>query len=105
MQAPATLDDIENDVFCTVSHNVQLKLRWIGDKVSLEFLCVPGAWRGKGLAGAALTRICELADLAHWALILEPSDGFGSDRARLVAWYWRHGFVPLADGWMFRAAR
>ena len=111
LSAPITLETIENAVFRDVSHNVQLQLRWDGDTVLLEFLYVPQQYRGAGLAEAALERICELTDLMGWNLRLQPSDGFGSNKARLVRWYARHGFIP--DGqpswvseidWMTRAA-
>ena len=105
MRTPTTLEDIANDVFCSVSHNVQLKLRWIDERASVELIYVPGAYRERGLADAALARICALADLAGWPLILEPSDGFGSDRGRLVRWYFRHGFAPMDGRWMLRSPR
>lgn len=111
-RVPVSLDDIEADVFRTVSDRVQLRLRWLGDDVLLEFLYVPGAYRGQGLADAALERVCELVDLAGWAMRLQPSDGFGSDLGRLCRWYYRHGFVPVGDPrfvseiqWMERPTR
>ncbi len=110
MQVPDTLEGIVADVAATVSPHVQLLLRWKGDKVLLEFLHVPGTYRGQGLADEALNRICTLADLAGWAILLQPSDGFGATLGRLVRWYHRHGFIPTGDpryvseiAWMLRA--
>lgn len=109
---PLTLHAVESEVFTGVSRHVQIQLRWLGDDVLVEFLFVPGAYRGQGLAEAVLSRLCELADTAGWAMRLQPSDGFGSDLGRLTRWYYRHGFVPEGSPamvsdikWMRRPSR
>lgn len=107
-----SLKSVIDEVFCAVSHHVTVEMRWRGDDVLLAHLAVDGAHRGAGLAGAALARICAIADAEGWTLVLQPSDGFGSHKGRLARWYYRHGFIPEGQPefvsqirWMRRAPR
>lgn len=109
---PRTLDDLRAAVHSEVDPRIQLCLRWHGEQVILDLIQVVYPLRGRGLARAALTLLCELTDRAGWELSLQPSPALGSDPARLAAWYHEHGFrfdgppLPLGQlGWMTRPVR
>lgn len=66
------------------------------DLLELRYLRVSTGHRGDGHATRVLTRLYAEADARGLVLACTPTDEFGADRARLEAFYRRHGFA-LAD--------
>lgn len=61
--------------------------------ISLHKIIVPETTRSKGVGSKAMEEIIDYADAANKTLILTPSSDFGGNKARLVDFYKRHGFV------------
>lgn len=66
------------------------------DFLELRYIRVPVGSRGQGHGTRSLGRLCEEADRHGLVLVCTPTDEYGADRARLEAWYRRHGFTPGA---------
>ncbi|MDX3020072.1 DUF6283 family protein [Streptomyces acidiscabies] len=69
-----------------------------GTVLELGLLRVSIGHRGQGHAARVLARICAEADARELTVVCTPTDEFGADRARLEAFYRRHGFAPAAPG-------
>ncbi|GAA2401241.1 hypothetical protein GCM10010191_05630 [Actinomadura vinacea] len=76
--------------------HVELYLAWSGpaEPIVLHLIRTRPAYRGRGLAEAALLDVMALADRLRVPLRLtaEPIAGDDTDPPRLIAWYRRHGF-------------
>jgi GNAT superfamily N-acetyltransferase len=85
-----TLQDVESRIR---SHGVDLYLSERGDTIILPKIIVPEARRNKGHGTKALEDIIEHADRNGQKVALTPTGDFGGDKARLVDFYKRFGFV------------
>lgn len=79
---------------------VELYAVWTGpgEPIRLKLIRTLPAYRGRGLAEAALTDVLALADALHLPvqLTVEPIAGdAATDESRLALWYRRHGFSPV----------
>ncbi|MEV8546984.1 GNAT family N-acetyltransferase [Streptomyces sp. NPDC051572] len=67
-----------------------------GTVLELGLLRVAVGFRGRGHAARVLARLCAEADARELTVVCTPTDEYGADRARLEAFYRRHGFTPVA---------
>jgi N-acetylglutamate synthase-like GNAT family acetyltransferase len=63
--------------------------------LELRYLRVSIAHRGDDHATRVLARLCAEADARGLVLACTPTDESGAGRARLEAFYRRHGFAPV----------
>lgn len=64
-----------------------------GDTITVSKIVVPETMRGQGAGTQAMRRLVDYADATGKHVVLTPSADFGGDRARLVDFYKRFGFV------------
>ncbi len=62
------------------------------DTVVLNAIRVPEMHRDMGHGEWALSELCRLADENGVRLALSPTGEWGANKAKLTAWYKRHGF-------------
>lgn len=75
--------------------------RMDGDAWFINRVLVDEQHRGKGVGGGILRRLLTLLfNRGRASEVIVTPDGYGSDPARLVAFYERNGFRKLADGAM-----
>lgn len=86
------MDDVDVDASGNVIYTI--------DRIS-----TPSEKRGKGSASKALSEITSAADKAGLTIQLEPTvmkslvgDGASLDKAQLIEWYKKNGFVPRFEG-------
>lgn len=84
------------------------EVRAIADLVSHEGMWVitrinvPAEYRGKGYGTQLLRRICADADREGATLTLTIHASGALEHAALEAWYTRHGFKVMPEGWLER---
>jgi GNAT superfamily N-acetyltransferase len=75
------------------------------DDISFDYLGVPPEARGQGIADAAIALVGEHADAEDLTVWMQPDNAFGADMRRLIPWYSRHGYVPVAGAEPFTMRR
>lgn len=71
--------------------DIKLDLYRANGKINLSRIVVPE--RSKGVGSAVMRRITEIADRNGDTVTLTPSADFGGNKARLVKFYKRFGFI------------
>lgn len=62
-------------------------------KINVSKVVVPDGQRGQGHGSRFMTDVCDYADRTEQTVTLTPSADFGGNKARLVEFYRRFGFV------------
>lgn len=92
-QQAISLDDFATGLKEKYGIDLGLKGNPKSNFISLHKIIVPETTRSKGVGSKAMEEIIDYADAANKTLILTPSSDFGGNKARLVDFYKRHGFV------------
>lgn len=92
-QQAISLDDFATGLKEKYGIDLGLKGNPKSNFISLHKIIVPETTRSKGVGSKAMKEIIDYADAANKTLILTPSSDFGGNKARLVDFYKRHGFV------------
>ena len=92
-QQAISLDDFATGLKEKYGIDLGLKGNPKSNFISLHKIIVPENTRSKGVGSKAMEEIIDYADAANKTLILTPSSDFGGNKARLVDFYKRHGFV------------
>lgn len=92
-QQAISLDDFATGLKDKYGIDLGLKGNPKSNFISLHKIIVPETTRSKGVGSKAMEEIIDYADAANKTLILTPSSDFGGNKARLVDFYKRHGFV------------
>lgn len=66
-----------------------------GDYIKMILIEIKRKHRNQGYGSVVLSGIVHLADEYNVRIILWPTDVFGADMKRLVAFYRRHGFTKI----------
>lgn len=74
-------------------YDVKLNLFQRGDTIRLAKIVVPKERRGEGIGDEILEIIKEFADENDFRITLTPDSSLGGNRAKLIKWYKRHGFI------------
>ena len=73
---------------------LDLMLSQKADRVSLDKVVVPKEARNQGMGSDFMAALTKAADEDGARIGLTPSSEFGGNKARLIEFYKRHGFVP-----------
>ena len=96
--APRLLRDdkgaIDIDALKRAFPELDLMLSQRGDRISLDKVVVPKEARNKGIGSEFMAALTKAADQDGARIGLTPSSDFGGNKARLIEFYKRHGFLP-----------
>lgn len=73
---------------------IDFNLSQYGNQATLGKVVIPKELRGQGLGTEFMNALTQAADADGAQLALTPSNHFGGNKARLVEFYKRFGFVP-----------
>lgn len=74
--------------------SIDFSLMQRGNQATLSKVVVPKDQRGKGLGTEFMQALTKAADSDGAQLALSPSSDFGGNKAKLIEFYKRFGFVP-----------
>jgi GNAT superfamily N-acetyltransferase len=74
--------------------DIDFTLSQSGNKATLSKVVVPPEMRGQGVGADFMEALTKAADADKAQLALSPSSDFGGNKARLIDFYKRYGFVP-----------